>query len=189
MYIEEMLLSKSKYTRPGYKLEKVEAIVIHFTGRADKDYIHWHNFYEERARVGGSYGSAHLFVEKNGGIYSFIPLNEVAWHCGAHTYTRYAQKRFDINNNNIIERLEQPNRKTLSIELRPENNFSCEFSDIVFKAGANLVSFLCQRHNLNPFKDIITHHMITGKKCPYYFVKHPEDFQGFKELVYKNMEN
>jgi N-acetylmuramoyl-L-alanine amidase len=188
MHIVEDFIPISKYTRPGIKLKKLKALVIHWTGRSEVDYKHWMNFYEERAKTGSGYGSAHLFVENNGNVYNIIPLNEVAWHVGSKVYTRYAMKRFDINKNKKLEWSEVPNHFTIGIELRPMNNWSCEFSDTVFEGGVKLLAYLCKKYGLNPFNDILTHHMITGKKCPYWFVKHPEDFMAFKELVAKNIK-
>lgn len=187
MKIIDNLISISKYTRPGIKLKKVKALVIHWTGRSDVDYKHWYNYYEERTKGKLGYGSAHLFVEKDN-VYKFIPLDEVAWHVGSKTYTCYAIKKFDINRDNKLEWFEVPNHYTIGIELRPENNWSGEFSDTIFENSVKLVAMLCKKYNLNPFLDITTHSAITGKDCPLWFVKHPEDFQGFKEKVekYKN---
>lgn len=63
-----------------------------------------------------------------------------------------------------------------------------KFNDATRQSLIELCADLCKRYNLNPVKDIIRHYDISGKRCPLYWVTHPEDFAKFKNEVKVYME-
>lgn len=174
----DKLLTYNKYSRPGKKLKEVRAIVLHWVANPRTSAEANINYFENRKYGKSGYGSAHYFVDMNGEVFRCIPDDEVSYNCGSKTYTRYKTSKFGNNN---------PNNYTIAIELC-HLDWEGSFTDETFDSAVDLCTKLCEKYKLNPLLDITTHQAIVGwKDCPRWFVNHPEDFQGFKEKVYKEM--
>lgn len=48
---------------------------------------------------------------------------------------------------------------------------------------AELAADICKRRGFDPGKDVIRHYDVTGKKCPLWYVEHPEAWLTFRERV------
>jgi N-acetylmuramoyl-L-alanine amidase len=99
---------------------------------------------------------------------------EMAYHVGAKAYTPKALGALG----------HFPNLCTIGIELchpGADGRFSAE----TLGAAAELCALLCIQGGLDPLADIWTHHDITGKDCPKWFVERPEEFAEFKQGVSK----
>jgi N-acetylmuramoyl-L-alanine amidase len=178
MNIIKKLLTKNQWSRPGTRIKKLKALVIHWVANPKTSAIANINYFESRKDGKKGYGSAHYFIDLNGDTYQCIPDNEVAYNCGSRMYSRYKQKKFGNVN---------PNNYTIGIELC-HLDWEGSFSDETFDAAVELCANLCNKYNLNPLTDITTHQAVVGwKNCPKWFFDHPEDFQGFKEKVYDSM--
>ena len=42
-----------------------------------------------------------------------------------------------------------------------------------------LTAWLCHTFHLDPERDVIRHYDVTGKRCPVYYVEHPEAWEDF----------
>jgi N-acetylmuramoyl-L-alanine amidase len=172
MDIRQKLLTKNFFSRPGKGLESVKGIVIHWVGNAGSTALANRNYFESLKSqspndAGARYASAHFIAGIEGEIIQCLPLDEMAYHVGAKTYKPEAVTAFG----------HYPNNCTIGIELcHPDANG--KFTAATLDAAAELCRTLCCQYNLAQ-KDIWTHHRITGKCCPKWFVEHPEDFQEF----------
>jgi N-acetylmuramoyl-L-alanine amidase len=93
----------------------------------------------------------------------------MAYHVGAKTYTPEAISRFG----------HYPYNCTIGIELcHPAGDG--KFTPETWIAAAELTAYLLKLFHLEPSTGIWTHHGITLKDCPKYFVEHPEAFERFK---------
>ena len=96
----------------------------------------------------------------------------MAYHVGADKYTPFALDRLGP----------YPNNCTIGIELchlDREGRFTAETLD----KAAILCTSLCDRYDLEPEGAITTHHAITGKHCPRWFVRHPAALEEFRHAV------
>jgi N-acetylmuramoyl-L-alanine amidase len=95
---------------------------------------------------------------------------------GAKVYTPEAVSRFG----------HYPNNCTVGIELcHPA--WDGKFDPETWEAAAGLAARLLRLFDLDPSTGLWTHHAVTRKDCPKYFVEHPEAFERFKLDVDKAM--
>lgn len=171
MKIADDLLTVNPYSRPGKKLIEVASVVLHWVAnpgtspKANRDY------FESRKNGKLGYGSAHYIIGIDGSILRCIPDNEMAYHVGAKTYTKFATEHFGP----------YPNNCTIGIELcHPE--WDGVFTDETLESAHELCASLLREHELTT-TDIVRHFDITGKDCPKYFVAHPEELAEFRTVV------
>jgi N-acetylmuramoyl-L-alanine amidase len=177
MNIQGDLLTVNPFSRPGRKLDGVKALVVHWTANAGSTAKQNRNYFESLKGQSLNdalvrYASAHFIVGLSGEVIQCIPAEEMAYHAGAKTYTREALGRLG----------HYPNNCTIGIELchpSPDGHFNTE----TLQAAAELCFLLCVQFGLDSARDIWTHHGVTGKNCPKWFVDHPERFAAFKQDV------
>lgn len=188
MQIINDFLTKNEYSRPGKRLQKVLAVVIHWTANPDATAKQNRNFFESKKTGMGSYGSAHFIIGQKGDIIQCLPENEVAYHCGSsqkdpasgQIYTNYARKKF--GQYAVHYQTTSPNFCTIGIELCPTDNDG-HFTERTINAAVELCVHLCNKHHLTA-DDITTHHEIVGwKDCPRLWTKQPELLDAFRASV------
>jgi N-acetylmuramoyl-L-alanine amidase len=179
--IDRKLLSVNPFSRPGRKLARVEGIVIHWVGNAGTSALQTRNYFEGLKAQSldnpkAVFASAHFAVGLRGEIVQCLPADEMAYHVGAKTYTPEAISRFG----------HYPNTCAIGIELcHPA--WDGKFTPETWMAAVELTARLLKCFGLDPAADIWTHHAVTGKECPKYFVEHPEAFERFRLDVDKAM--
>jgi N-acetylmuramoyl-L-alanine amidase len=172
MDIQKTLLTKNLFSRPGKKLANVKGIVIHWVANAGSTALANRNYFEslknqKPENKGARFASAHFIIGIEGEIIQCLPLDEMAYHAGAKFYRPEAVTAFG----------HYPNNCTIGIELcHPDE--SGKFTPATLDAARVLCWTLCGEFNLAQ-KDIWTHHQITGKLCPKWFVEHPDEFAEF----------
>ena len=150
---------KSKACNPenyGGTLKNVEYIVVHWTSNQG-DTAKNNADYFAREEVGAS---AHFFVDETE-IWSSVPEDCVAWHCGAKTY-RHPECR---------------NANSIGVEICM-NDKKGNVRQGSIATAAELVRYLMQRYSV-PVDRVIRHYDVTGKICPKSFVEHPEEWEQF----------
>ena len=76
----------------------------------------------------------------------------------------------------------QGNKYGINIEVcHPDK--TGKFSAVTEEALAELAADICKRRGFDPGKDVIRHYDVTGKKCPLWYVEHPEAWLTFRERV------
>ncbi|MGN1102536.1 MAG: N-acetylmuramoyl-L-alanine amidase [Huintestinicola sp.] len=159
MKITEMLLTPNKYSRPGIKLERVTKIAVHYVGNPGSSAKNNRNYFENLKDTHERYVSAHFVIGLEGEIIQCIPLDEWSYCTN------------------------QANGYSISIECcHPDS--TGKFNKATEDSLAELCAFLCRKFGLAA-DDIIRHYDVTGKRCPLWYVSHPEDFAAFKERVRK----
>lgn len=159
MKITEMLLTPNKYSRPGIKLERVTKIAVHYVGNPGSSAKNNRNYFENLKDTHERYVSAHFVIGLEGEIIQCIPLDEWSYCTN------------------------QANGYSISIECcHPDS--TGKFNKATEDSLAELCAFLCRKFGLAA-DDIIRHFDVTGKRCPLWYVSHPEDFAAFKERVRK----
>lgn len=172
MNIQKNLLTVNPFSRPCIKLSAVRAIVLHWVANAGSTALQNRNYFESlknQSNDNSRYASAHFIVGLDGEAIQCIPCEEMAYHVGAKSYTPEALSRLG----------KYPNDCTIGIELCHPSDDG-RFSEETLQTAAELCALLCIQFNLDPLQDIWTHHGITGKNCPKWFVDHPEKFDDFK---------
>jgi N-acetylmuramoyl-L-alanine amidase len=181
MNIQRDLLTPSPFSRPGKKLSGTKALVIHWVANAGSTAKQNRDYFESlKNQAPGDlarYASAHFIVGLSGEVIQCVPAEEMAYHVGAKAYTPEALSRLG----------HYPNNCTVGIELchpGADGRFTVE----TLNAAAELCALVCVQVSLDPIRDIWTHHAITGKCCPKWFVDNPDMFEDFKQGVVKAME-
>lgn len=160
--IQQKLLKKNQYSRPGKALRKVRGIVVHYTANPGTDAVANRNYFNNLEEINKDrekkiYASSHFVIGLEGQIVQCIPLDEIA----------YASN--------------DRNSDTISIECcHPDK--SGEFNKATLTALKELVTYLCIKYHLST-EDIIRHYDVTGKLCPLYFVEHEDEWNSFKEEI------
>jgi N-acetylmuramoyl-L-alanine amidase len=174
--IEQKLLTKNQFSRPGSSLTGVHGIVLHWVANPKTTALNNRNYFENLKgqpyetnldRKKARFASAHFIIGIQGEIIQCLPENEVAYHVGASRYTALALKNLGT----------YPNNCTLGIELCHED-WTGVFRPETLATARELVADLSRRYALE-LKDIYRHFDITGKECPLYFVKHEEEWDYF----------
>jgi len=174
MNIQRDLLTVNPFSRPGKKLSGVKAVVMHWVANTGSTAKQNRNYFESLKtqslnNPNARYASTQFIVGIEGEALQCVPCDEMAYHVGAKTYTPEALGRLG----------HYPNNCTIGIELcHPEDDG--RFSAETLSTAVELCATLCIQFNLDPLRDIWTHHGITGKICPKWFVDHPEKFEDFK---------
>jgi N-acetylmuramoyl-L-alanine amidase len=174
MNIEQVFLDVNKFSRPGRKLSGVDGIVIHYTANPMSTAHNNRDYFENLSKTEPSkphgeqrFASAHFIVGINGEVLQCIPVDEMAYHVGANTYTELA----------INHLLGAPNTCTIGIECCHQNADG-KFTESTLNSCVELTKSLLKEFNLTT-NDVYRHYDITGKKCPLYFVEHEDEWKQF----------
>lgn len=156
-------LTVNDYSRPGDKLKKVNAIVIHYVGNPGTTAAQNRSYFEGLKDGHGASASSHYIVGLDGEIIQCVPLDEIS----------YASN--------------DRNRDTIAIECcHPDEEG--RFNAATYDSLVRLTAALCNTYGLSPDTDIIRHYDVTGKKCPMYYVDHEDEWYGFKLSVETAMQ-
>lgn len=156
-------LTVNEYSRPGDRLRKVNAIVIHYVGNPGTTAAQNRSYFEGLKDGHGTSASSHYIVGLDGEIIQCVPLDEIS----------YASN--------------ERNGDTVAIECcHPDE--TGKFNAATYDSLVKLTAALCNTYGLSPDKDIIRHYDITGKMCPLYFVINEEEWYGFKLSVQTAMQ-
>lgn len=186
MIIRDELLTKNPFSRPGHKLIKPMAVVIHWVGKSRQTAGAVRNYFEGLRKQGmmdrqeDIYASAHYSIDgKN--IVRMIPDDEVAYHVGAWAYSFEAVAMFGKEATSNESRLgTTPNFYTIGIELNHVNDDG-QFSAETWESAVMLTAKLCREYNI----DCIRHFDVTGKMCPRWFVMHSLEWDMFQNDVWE----
>jgi N-acetylmuramoyl-L-alanine amidase len=177
MQIQEMLLTKNPYSRPGKEIREVKGIVIHWVANPNSTAQANRNFFENRKSGKIGYGSAHYIIDLDGTVILAIPPTEMAYHVGAKQYKEGAIKRLG----------DYPNSTTLGIECT-HMDWKGTMTQSTYEKLIHLTIDLCKTYKLNPLTDLYRHYDITGKICHKWFVDHLDEWQKFKKTVNEKLK-
>ncbi len=79
MEIQQNLLTKNPYSRPGTKIGRIKNIVIHWVGNAGSTAIANRNYFES-LKDKKIYASSHYIIGLEGEVILCVPEEEVAYH-------------------------------------------------------------------------------------------------------------
>lgn len=160
--IRQELLPVNPYSRPGDKVSKITAIVVHYVGNPGTTAEQNRSYFNNLAELKTAYASSHYVIGLQGEIIQCVPLDEIAY----------------ASNNR--------NSDTISIEcchMDAEGRFTYD----TYNSLVKLVAALCRTYGLNPETDVIRHYDVTGKLCPIYYVNNPDEWYAFKLSVKNEM--
>lgn len=156
------LLTVNEYSRPGFVLEQVNGIVVHYTANPGTSAEANRNYFEGLKDSHAAKVSSHFVIGIDGEIVQCIPCAEWA----------YASN--------------ERNADTISIECCIPDE-SGTFTNRTYDSLVELVSWLCFRYELTA-DDLLRHYDVTGKNCPKYFVEQPDAWEAFRDDVTDFME-
>ena len=161
-YIEQDFIPVNEFSRPGYALAEVNNIVIHYVGnagtRADANLSYFKQLANQTpGDEGATKASSNFIVGLEGEIIECMPIYEVAYCSNSRNWD------------------------TLSIEVcHPDA--AGKFNDVTYASVVKLCAWLCNELDLTE-DDLIRHYDVTKKKCPLYYVDHPEAWEQLKADV------
>lgn len=132
---------------------RIKYIVIHYFGgmsTAKNLAEYWKSKY-----VGAS---AHYAVDHDGKIYQCVADEDIAWHCGANTYSHPECR----NSNSIGIEMAVRKKDTKSLQATDKDWY---FEEKTVKASIDLVKKLMKKYDI-PVDHVIRHNDVTGKCCP-----------------------
>lgn len=148
------LLTVNEWSRPGDPLKQVKGIVLHYVGNPGTSAQANRNYFESLSSgTEGTYASSHFIVGLEGEVIQCVPLDEIAYASNTR------------------------NGDTVSIEVcHPDE--TGEYSPAAYRQAVELTAWLCRAFRLDPEEDVIRHYDVTGKRCPLYYVDHPEAWEA-----------
>lgn len=160
--IQQEILPVNPYSRPGDKISKVTAIVVHYVGNPGTTAEQNRSYFNNLAELKNAYASSHYVVGLQGEIIQCVPLDEIAYASNNRNYD------------------------TISIECCHQDAEG-RFTGDTYNSLVRLVAALCRTYGLNPETDVIRHYDVTGKFCPIYYVNNPDEWYAFKLSVKNEM--
>ena len=158
--IKQDLLPINDYSRPGDKVGKITAIVIHYVGNPGTTAAQNRSYFNNLATLQNAFASSHYVVGLEGEIIQCVPLDEIAYASNNRNYD------------------------TISIECcHPDSGG--KYNPATYESVVKLAAALCRTYNLNPETGVIRHYDVTGKICPKYYVENEEEWYAMK-LAIKN---
>ena len=156
------ILPVNEYSRPGIALSEVNGVVVHYTGNPGTTAEQNRNYYKNLAETKETYIRSHFVIGMDGKIIQCVPLNEITY-CS-----------------------NQRNNDTISIECCHSDDTG-QFSQDTLDALVQLLNWLIKTYELGR-DDILRHYDVIGKECRYYFVKHPDAWEGLlNSLTYDSV--
>ena len=157
-YVKEDLLPVNEYSRCGDKLQRVNAVVIHYVGNPNTTAWQNRSYFGNLATTGETSASSNLIVGLEGEALLCVPLDEVAYCSNDRNYD------------------------TVSIEFcHPDTDGKP--TQATYDTLVKLTAWLCDLYGLNAQEGIIRHYDVTGKECPVYFVQNEAEWAQFKADV------
>ena len=167
MQITRLHLTPNEYSRPQRPIRLVKSVVLHWVENPGSSARANRNYFESRKDGMLGYGSAHYIVDDRE-VIEAIPPEEMAYHVGAKWYSEFATEFLG----------EYPNDCTLGVEMcHPD--WSGKLSLETWQRTVRLVAELLLANALRAHH-ITTHHAITGKECPKWFVTHQAELDRFR---------
>lgn len=143
----------------------VHWIVLHFTANNGDTAQNNADFF---ARESGLRASAHYFVDPNG-VAQSVKDSDTAWHCGRERGGSYYN---DCRNANSIG-IEMCSVKRNGVYVIPEDTM---------KRAAKLTRELMAKYHV-PVSRVCRHYDVTHKDCPEPWVRNPQLWQKFKDML------
>lgn len=160
----EEFLPINEYSRPGDAMEKVDAIVIHYTANPDTTAEQNRNYFAGLAESGENSVSSHFVIGMDGEIIQCIPCDEISYASNDRNYD------------------------TISIECCIPDETG-EFTEATYDSLIKLSAWLMGEYRLKK-KDILRHYDITGKLCPKYYVEHEDLWEQMKtDIMQEYLDN
>ncbi|KIL46142.1 peptidoglycan recognition protein family protein [Jeotgalibacillus campisalis] len=168
-------VKKNKYSRPGDKLLKVQAGVIHYTANKYANAEDHQVYFDGDDGGAYRYAGAHIFIDKHEAV-EIIPLDEVAYHANERKAgpllpsLKASTSFYPGGNANLL---------TIGLEMCIEEDGTFHPDTI---ARTQLVckrlqkQFPALRDTKNRF---VRHYDITGKNCPAPYVASPSAWNAF----------
>ena len=156
--VAEAFLPVNRWSRPGVPLEEINGVVIHYVGNPNTSAMANRGYFSSLALTGETYASSHFIVGLEGEVIACVPLTEIAYASNTR------------------------NADTVSIEVCHADETG-QYSPVTYERVVELTAWLCETFGLDPGEDVIRHYDVTGKRCPKYYVDHPEAWEGLKADV------
>ena len=158
-YVTKDLLDINEWSRPGEPLKRVNAVVLHYVGNPGTSAQANRNYFNSLATGElETYAASHFSVSLEGEVLQCVPLTEIAYASNSR------------------------NGDTVSIEVcHPDEGG--EYSPAAYRRTVELTAWLCRAFRLDPEEDVIRHYDVSGKRCPLYYVDHPDAWERLVEDV------
>lgn len=153
----EDYLTPNEYSRPGDALTEVNNIFVHYTANKNTSAAQNRSYFEQLGETGERSASAHFIIGYDGEIIQCIPLDEIAY--------AVQTRNFD----------------SISIECCYKSD-NGQFTQETYDSLISLLAWLVDAYDLDT-DDILRHYDCGGKKCPLYYVDHPDAWELLKEDV------
>lgn len=143
-WIDQQIIGINGTGRRSTVLGTVNNIAVHYVGNPGTTAMQNRNYFNQPTTT----VSSHFIVGLDGEIVQCVPLDEVS------SATNHR------------------NSDTISIEVcHPDT--TGKFNEKTYRSLIRLCRWLCDEYGLEA-TDLIRHYDVTGKRCPLYYVEHPD---------------
>ena len=180
--ITERFLPVNRFSRPGTKRLVTNGVVWHWVGKSGQAKEETARYFELLAKQDArdakpdTYASAHYIIGVHGGILEVVPHDEIAYHCGAATYTPWMKRKYPQHTTNE-DNHHTGNGAFIGVEMG-HPDATGEFTHETFESAVWLALYLMKEYPMTP-DDMVRHFDISGKICPKWWVEHPAEWNRF----------
>ena len=161
-------------------MNEIKGVVLHWDGGQPKSI----EALQRWLRKHGNGRGYHRYIKGNNVVYG-ADTRKKQIHCGAYSYTHPAVRYFGAYcpdwNHKEKPHKNSPNNCTIGICMLHDYDGG-KYSNETLLTSAKISAQMLSYYDLN-INGLWTHHMVTGKSCPKFFVDHPEQWEVFKDMV------
>jgi len=201
-FIVEDYIPVNKFSRTGHARPDTLWIDMHWTGNGGQSAYGVREYFAGLAGQDSDDDERDIYAGSNFVIdyaeditLEIIPVHEVSYTAGGKMYTDWARDMMTHNfTSNAPTTMDEygwhghtPNWLCVSIEMcHPDD--TGKFFGVTLGMAAQVCAWLISFYNLVGTSTIITHHLITGKLCPKWWVERPRELDIFRQQVSAVME-
>lgn len=161
-YVQQDFIPVNEFSRPCLALGEIHNIVIHYVGNAGTTASANLGYFKQLANQtpgdkNATKASSNFIIGLDGEVIQCMPVYEMAYCSNSRNWD------------------------TLSIEVC-HPTIDGKFNDVTYDSLIQFCAWLCNELDLTE-NDLIRHYDVTKKKCPLYYVDHPDAWEQLKADV------
>jgi N-acetylmuramoyl-L-alanine amidase len=178
-------IRKNEFSRPGYKLLRVQAVVDHYTANPGADADNHFNYFDKTIIRIKRYAGAHIFVDRHKAL-ELIPLDEGSFGAndGGNASLKLQTLRARDSRYPTVTGDGNANLLCIHVEMCQELNGTIHPDTIKRTA---LVHQMLQKkfpQLKDTYNRFVRHYDVTGKNCPAPMVKDPSLYKYLLDMTH-----
>lgn len=183
---EQKHIHKNEFSRPGFELLRLQAIVVHYPANPGADALDHHEYFDDTIIEIGRYAGAHIFTDRFRAL-ELIPLNEGSFGANDGGNASLKIPALRASDSRYPTRTGDGNANLLTIHIEMCQEADGSIHPDTIERTRLVIKMLQERFpQLQDTKNrVVRHFDVTGKLCPRPFVEDDKRWQAFLESIDK----